>query len=66
MEQQAQLMKEWVSELNELVEELDVLAELPCKQLNIHLSFKSRVPSVFHEAQPLLADCSRPEQLPGS
>lgn len=65
VDEQAQLLEERVAELDGLVEELDVLAELAGQQLHEHLPLEGRVPGLLHALQPLLAYSPHPEQLRG-
>ena len=63
VDEQAQLLEEGVPELDSLVEELDVLAELAGQQLRVHLPLERRVPRLAHVLHPLLADSPHAEQL---
>lgn len=65
VDQQAQFLEEGVAELDGLVEELDVLAELAGQQLHEHLALEGRMPGLLHALQPLLAHRPHLEQLRG-
>ena len=49
MDEKADLLEERVSELNSLVVELNVFAELAGQQLNEHLPLESGVPGLLDE-----------------
>ena len=66
MNEQAEFLKEGVSELNGLVEELDVLAELTSQELYVHLTLEGSVPALLHALQPLLAHPTHLKELRGS
>jgi hypothetical protein len=48
MEKEVEFLEEWASQLQALIIELDILVELTCEKLDLHLPLESAMPAVFH------------------